>query len=87
MTAGVTAFLCNDRVVLAFYISHDEAFQEYRPVNHLFYEIIRWSIEKGYRFLDYGIFTVNEEPNWGLGKFKESFGARGILRETFYKKL
>ncbi len=87
MTAGVTAFLCNDRVVLAFYISHDEAFQAYRPVNHLFYEIIRWSIEKGYRFLDYGIFTVNEEPNWGLGKFKESFGARGILRETFYKKL
>lgn len=87
MVAGVTNFLCNDRVVLAFYISHDQAYQEYRPVNHLFLEIIRWSIEKGYRFLDFGIFTVNEEPNWGLGKFKESFGARGILRDTFQKKL
>lgn len=87
MVAGVTNFLCNDRVVLAFYISHDEAYQEYRPVNHLFYEIIRWSLEHGYRFLDFGIFTVNEDPNWGLGKFKESFGARGILRETFIKKL
>ncbi|OVE78881.1 GNAT family N-acetyltransferase [bacterium I07] len=87
MIAGVTNFLCNDRVVLAFYISHDEAYQKYRPVNHLFYEIIRWSIINGYKFLDFGIFTVNEDPNWGLGKFKESFGARGILRETFYKEI
>ena len=87
MIAGVTNFICNDRVVLAFYISHDEAYQKYRPVNHLFFEIIRWSIENGYRFLDFGIFTVNEEPNWGLGKFKESFGAKGILRDTFYKNL
>jgi len=83
MTAGVVNFFCNDRVVLAFYISHDEAYQEVRPVNHLFYEIIKWSIENRYRFLDYGIFTVNEDPNWGLGKFKESFGARGIFRDTF----
>lgn len=87
LVAGVTNFLANDRVVLAFYISHDEAYQEYRPVNHLFYEIIRWSIENKYRFLDYGIFTVREDPNWGLGKFKESFGARGILRETFFREI
>jgi hypothetical protein len=83
LTAGVVNFLCNDRVILAFYISHDETFQEYRPVNHLFHHIIQWGIENRYRFLDYGIFTVNEEPNWGLGKFKESFGARGIFRDTF----
>lgn len=87
MIAGVTNFICNNRVVLAFYISHDEDFQKYRPVNLLFYEIIKWSIQRGYKFLDYGIFTVNEDPNWGLGKFKESFGARGILRETFQKIL
>lgn len=87
MAAGVTNFLCNDRVVLAFYISHDDAFQKYRPVNSLFYEIIKWSIENGYRFLDYGIFTVNEDPNWGLGKFKESFGARGIFRDSYQKTL
>lgn len=83
LVAGVTNVICNERVVLAFYISHDETYQGYRPVNRLFYEIIGWAIEEGFRFLDYGIFTVNEDPNWGLGKFKESFGARGILRETF----
>jgi len=87
MAAGVVNFLCNDRVVLAFYISHDEAYQEVRPVNRLFFEIIRWCIGGGFRFLDYGIFTVNEDPNWGLGKFKESFGARGIFRDTFHRIL
>ena len=87
MAAGVTNFLCNDRVVLAFYISHDDVFQKYRPVNSLFFEIIKWSIENGYKFLDYGIFTVNEDPNWGLGKFKESFGARGIFRDSYTKTL
>jgi lipid II:glycine glycyltransferase (peptidoglycan interpeptide bridge formation enzyme) len=39
--------------------------------------------EEGFKFLDFGIFTVNMEPNWGLGRFKENFGARGILRDTF----
>ena len=87
MIAGVTNFICNNQVVLAFYISHDEAYQEYRPVNQLFYRIISWSIENAFNFLDFGIFTVNEDPNWGLGKFKESFGARGILRETFQRMI
>jgi len=74
-------------VVLAFYISHLESYQKVRPVNQLFYHIIAWAIENGFRFLDFGIFTVNEDPNWGLGKFKESFGARGILREYYYRDL
>jgi hypothetical protein len=87
MAAGVVNFICNRKVVLAFYISHDESFQEVRPVNRLFYEIIRWCILNGYAFLDYGIFTVNEDPNWGLGKFKESFGARGIFRDTYRRDL
>ena len=83
MVAGVTNFLCNDRVMLAFYISHREEYQHVRPVNALFYHIIEWGIQNGFRYLDYGIFTVDEDPNWGLGKFKESFGARGILREYY----
>jgi lipid II:glycine glycyltransferase (peptidoglycan interpeptide bridge formation enzyme) len=87
LIAGVVAFTANDRVVLAFYISHDTAYQDYRPVNQLFHAIIRWCIEGRYRCLDFGIFTVNEETNWGLGKFKESFGARGVFRDTFVRAL
>lgn len=85
LIAGVCNFSVNKNVVLAFYISHDEEYQEYRPVNLLFYEIMkRYQIE-GYKFLDFGIFTVVMEPNWGLGRFKENFGARGIFRDTFIK--
>jgi hypothetical protein len=82
MVAGVVMFICNPRVVLAFYISHDEEYQQYRGVNCLFHDIIDWGIQNGYGFLDYGIFTVNEDPNWGLARFKESFGAQGIFRDS-----
>lgn len=87
LIAGVCNFSANDKVVLAFYISHDEDYQKYRPVNLLFYEIMKRYKEEGYKFLDFGIFTVNMEPNWGLGRFKENFGSRGIFRDTFYKEL
>lgn len=87
LIAGVCNFSANPKVVLAFYISHDEDYQEYRAVNLLFYEIMKRYKEEGYKFLDFGIFTVNMEPNWGLGRFKENFGARGIFRDTLYKDL
>lgn len=87
LIAGVCNFSVNKNVVLAFYISHDEAFQEYRPVNLLFYEIMKRYQTEGYKFLDFGIFTVIMEPNWGLGRFKENFGARGIFRDTFVKDI
>lgn len=82
MVAGVVMFVCNPRVVLAFYISHNDDLQEFRGVNVLFHDIIDWGIAEGYGFLDFGIFTVNEDPNWGLARFKESFGAQGIFRDS-----
>jgi hypothetical protein len=82
MAAGVVMFICNPRVVLAFYISHDEDYQQYRGVNCLFHDIVDWGIREGYGFLDFGIFTVNEDPNWGLARFKESFGAQGVFRDS-----
>src|SRR5690606_22097415 len=87
LIAGVCNFNVNDQVVLAFYISHREDYQEYRAVNLLFYEIMKKYQSEGFRFLDFGIFTVNMDPNWGLARFKENFGARGIFRDTFFKEL
>jgi len=85
MVAGVVMFDCNAQVTLAFYISHNEDYQQFRGVNYLFFEIIKWAIQNGFGYLDFGIFTVNMDPNWGLGKFKESFGAQGVFRDTFLK--
>ncbi len=82
MIAGITIFDANPDVTVAFYISHDEACQQYRAVNLLFYEMICGAIEEGFRYLDFGIFTVNMAPNFGLARFKESFGASGMFRDT-----
>jgi hypothetical protein len=83
LIAGVVNFRVSEEVMLAFYISDDKEFQEYRPVNQLFYHIFQDCMSRGIRFYDFGIFTVNMEPNWGLARFKEGFGARGIFRDTF----
>ena len=86
MIAGIVIFVCNSKVALAFYISHLEEMQQVRAVNALFCEVVRWSIRNHFKFLDFGIFTVNMKPNWGLARFKESFGAQGVFRDTLVKK-
>jgi len=87
MVGGVVLFVCNERLTLAFYISHSEKYQEYRIVDYLLSEVINWSRNNGFRYIDFGTFTLNMEPNFGLGKFKEKFGARGIFRDTLFLDL
>ena len=82
MIAGVVNFIVSTRVVLAFYISHMEEYQELRPINLLFYQIFKWAIQNQLQIFDFGIFTVNENPNMGLARFKENFGASGVFRDT-----
>jgi len=87
MVAGVVSFAVTENVVLAFYISHDENYQESRPINLLFYKIFEWAIDEKFAVFDFGIFTVNEEPNMGLARFKENFGASGQFRDTLAIRL
>lgn len=82
MIAGVVNFLVKDDIALAFYISHDESFQDHRPINLLFYSIFSWAIQNGIRMFDFGTFTVDGDPNRGLARFKENFGASGVFRDT-----
>lgn len=82
MIAGVVNFLANSRTMLGFYISDNKEFQEYRALNMLFYDIFRECSRNGIQWYDFGTFTLNMQPNFGLGKFKETFGARGIFRDT-----
>jgi len=83
MIAGVVNFIATPDVVLAFYISHNEEYQEARALNLLFYTIFNWAIKEQYKVFDFGIFTVNEDPNLGLARFKENFGSSGMFRDTF----
>lgn len=83
MIGGIVIFIANPRVILAFYISHNDKFQSYRPMNLLFYEVIKWGRNKRFKYLDLGTFTLNMDPNWGLGRFKEKHNARGFLRDSY----
>ena len=82
MIAGVVSFILNKRVQLAFYISHDENFQDKRALNLLFFTIFKEAIKSGEKVFDFGLFTENGDPNFGLARFKENFGASGVFRDT-----
>lgn len=86
MVGGVVSFSCNSQVNLAFYIAHNHDFQKYRPVDLVITEMVRDSVRLGFDYLDFGTFTLNMEPNWGLCRFKEKFGARGVFRDTFERR-
>lgn len=85
MVGGTVIFALNNRVLNCFYIAHDEEYQEYRPLNLLFDWLIKWGQSQGYHYLDWGISTElnGTRLNRGLINFKEGFGGRGILRETY----
>ncbi len=87
LIGGIVSFACNERVILAFYISHKEEYQSYRPVNLLIYELLKWTNQHGHRYLDLGTFTLRMEPDFGLAKFKETFKARGLFRDTLMIEL
>lgn len=85
MIAGVLVFLLNSRVVNCFYICHNEDFQHLRPLNLVFSHLITWGKENDFHYVDWGISTENKGKavNSGLFNFKEGFGGRGTLRETY----
>ena len=83
MIAGVLNIIVKEGVALAFYISHKEDFQELRPLNLLFFDIFNWGLKNNIKVYDFGTFTDNGVPNMGLGRFKESFGASGVFRDSF----
>ena len=83
MIAGVLNIIVKEGVALAFYISHKKDFQELRPLNLLFFDIFKWGLKNNIKIYDFGTFTDKGIANMGLGRFKESFGASGVFRDTF----
>ncbi len=89
MIGGILCFVANKCVVHAQYIASISRYQEYRPLNAAIDTIAAWSKNNGYKYFNLGMAT---EPggaiiNDGLMRFKEGFGARGVLRETMHKIL
>jgi hypothetical protein len=87
--AGILLFVANNKVLHAQYIASDEDFQEFRPLNILIDHIIKWAKINNFSYFNLGMSNEpgQKELNLGLTRFKEGFGARGVLRETYHLNL
>ncbi len=81
--AGILNFICNEKVILEFYIAHKNSAQKLRPVPLLVHETILRSQRRGFQWMDFGISTEAEHKvTWGLAAFKENFFVQGFFRNT-----
>jgi hypothetical protein len=90
--AGELLFKCNKQCVLNFYTMHLYEYHNLFAVNYLIEHSIRWCCKNGFRYFDYGVsadtFSIDPmEPSWSLIEFKESMGANGCLRKTYYRRI
>jgi len=89
--AGSLLFLTNKQVSLCFYNMLLYEYQHLRPIYLIMYEVTRWSIENGFKWVDIGVSQDTSSdnpmtPSLNLIKFKERFYSRGLLRSTFHYK-
>lgn len=84
LIGGIVLFLLNKSVAQTQYIASDYNFKHLFPVHAIIDFLISWCSKRGLKYLNLGM--ANEEEgrkiNFGLFHFKESFGGRGMLRET-----
>jgi Acetyltransferase (GNAT) domain len=80
---GVLLFRASPGVALSFYAARADVPTSERCMNLLTERSIRESREWGCDFLDYGTSSIDGELNPGLASFKESFGGKPYLRETW----
>jgi len=89
LVGGIVLFVCKPMVLHAQYIASDLNYQNSRPLNAVIDHIIKWGWDQGFQYLNLG--SANEDAgrkiNYGLFRFKEGFGGRGVLRETMHLKL
>jgi len=90
--AGELLFTCNKQCVLNFYTMHLYDYHNLFAVNYLIEHSIRWCNQKGFKYFDYGVsadtFSIDPmEPSWSLIEFKESMGANGCQRKTYYRRI
>ncbi len=90
--AGSSLFICNEVVTLCFYNMLLYDYQHLKPIHRVMYEVVKWSTENGYQYVDIGVSQDTKAdnpmtPSMSLIDFKEKFDAKTIMRNTLYKKL
>jgi len=89
---GSSMFFVNDSCALCFYNMLRYEYQYLKPIQRIMYEVMKYSTEKGYKYVDIGVSQDTKAenpmtPSMSLIEFKEKFDAKTIMRNTLSIKL
>ena len=87
LIAGSMIFIFFEEIFHTQYLSSDQAYLKYFPMEFLIYNLIEQAVDKGMKKFTFGICTENRgrELNMGLARFKEGFGAEYALNKSYEK--
>ena len=90
--AGSSVFICNRTITLCFYNMLLYEYEHLKPIHRVMYEVVKWSTENGYKYLDIGVSQDTKAdnpmtPSMSLIDFKEKFDAKTVMRNTLRKKI
>lgn len=85
--AGSSLFICNPIVSLCFYNMLLYKYEHLKPIHRVMYEVVKWSTENGYQYVDIGVSQDTKAanpmtPSMSLIDFKEKFDAKTVMRNT-----
>ena len=81
--AGLGLIVLNERVNSSFYICQDPEFRATQALSGLIYQSLINSQNSGFNWFDLGTSSAKMQGRENLFRFKESFGAIGLFRETY----
>ncbi len=90
--AGSSMFFTNKNVALCFYNMLLYDYQHLKPIQRVMYEVVKYSTERGYKYVDIGVSQDTKAanpmtPSMSLINFKEKFDAKTVMRNTLRLKL
>jgi hypothetical protein len=88
---GSLMFYANPVAAVCFYNMLLYDYAEYKPIQRVMYEVVKYCTEKGYQYVDIGVSQETSAanpmtPRVSLIDFKEKFDAKTIMRNTLCYK-
>lgn len=89
LVAGSMLFYFGDDIVHTQYLSSNEQYLKFFPMDFLICNLIRMAVEKDMRIFSFGICTEDRGRylNLGLSRFKEGFGTKFCINRSYEKVL
>ena len=89
---GTLLFLLNKKISLVFYNIIDEKFRNTQLASFQLFNCMKITKNLGLKIIDFGVSHTPElknpyAPKKSLIKFKEQFGARGVIRTAYQKEI